>query len=189
MNNSREDNYSTPYTQDPDIKFICLGTLSSKNNDSFVSVYPNNYIDDFIERLVEEKETVLPKRNPVISASMLLQLGYESKCLSVMEFFGLDWDLYKWPDFIQNFKNLVHDNTQFYRWYSNGWNIIFKTKISFGSLLDYKRKSCRFKSIPSTAKICNNVVKLKGWYFCNKFDRKDNKGNYYTSEIPPIQIL
>ena len=115
MNNSREDNYSTPYTQDPDIKFICLGTLSSKNNDSFVSVYPNNYIDDFIERLVEEKETVLPKRNPVISASMLLQLGYESKCLSVMEFFGLDWDLYKWPDFIQNFKNLVHDNTQFYR--------------------------------------------------------------------------
>ena len=25
MNNSREDNYSTPYTQDPD---ICLGTLS-----------------------------------------------------------------------------------------------------------------------------------------------------------------
>ena len=111
MNNSREDNYSTPYTQDPDIKFICLGTLSSKNNDSFVSVYPNNYIDDFIERLVEEKETVLPKRNPVISASMLLQLGYESKCLSVMEFFGLDWDLYKWPDFIQNFKNLVHDNT------------------------------------------------------------------------------
>ena len=111
MNNSREDNYSTPYTQDPDIKFICLGTLSSKNNDSFVSVYPNNYIDDFIERLVEEKETVLPKRNPVISASMLLQLRYESKCLSVMEFFGLDWDLYKWPDFIQNFKNLVHDNT------------------------------------------------------------------------------
>ena len=111
MNNSREDNYSTPYTQDPDIKFICLGTLSSKNNDSFVSVYPNNYIDDFIERLVEEKETVLPKRNPVISASMLLQLGYESKCLSVMEFFGLDWDLYKWPDFIQNFKNLVLDNT------------------------------------------------------------------------------
>ena len=111
MNNSREDNYSTPYTQDPDIKFICLGTLSSKNNDSFVSVYPNNYIDDFIERLVEEKETVLPKRNPVILASMLLQLGYESKCLSVMEFFGLDWDLYKWPDFIQNFKNLVHDNT------------------------------------------------------------------------------
>ena len=66
----------------------------------------------------------------------------------------------------------------------------FKTKISFRSPSDYKRKLCRFKSIPpSTTKICNNGVKLNWQYFCNKFDRKHNKGNCQTSEIPQIQIL
>ena len=44
---------------------------------------------------------------------MLLQLEYESKCLPVMELFRFDGDPCKWPDFIQNFKNRVHDKRSF----------------------------------------------------------------------------
>ena len=66
-----------------------------------------------IERLVEGKETVLPERDHVVSASMLLQLEYESKCLPVMELFRFDGDPCKWPDFIENFKNRVHDKRSF----------------------------------------------------------------------------
>ena len=95
------------------MKFVRPGTPYPKNNDSSVSIHPNNCIDDFIDRLVEGKETVLPERDPVISASMLLQLEYESKCLPVMELFRFDGDPCKWPDFIQNFKNRVHDKRSF----------------------------------------------------------------------------
>ena len=86
---------------------------TSKNYDSSVSIHLNNCIDDFIDRLVEGKETVLPERDPGISASMLLQLEYESKCLPVMELFRFDGDPCKWPDFIQNFKNRVHGKCSF----------------------------------------------------------------------------
>ena len=44
---------------------------------------------------------------------MLLQLEYESKCLPVMELFRFDGDPCKWPDFLQNFKNRVHDKHSF----------------------------------------------------------------------------
>ena len=113
MDNVRENTYSTPHTQYPDMKFIHSGTPYPKNNDSYVSIHPNNCIDDFIDRLVEGKETVLPERDPVLSASMLLQLEYESKCLPVMELFRFDGDPCKCPDFIQNFKNRVHDKRSF----------------------------------------------------------------------------
>ena len=73
------------------MKFVSSGTPYPKNKDSYVSIHSNNCID-FIDRLVEGKETVLPERDPVISASMLLQLEYESKCLSVMERFRFDGD-------------------------------------------------------------------------------------------------
>ena len=105
MNSIRETTYSSPHTQYPDTKFVRPGTPYPKNYDSSVSIHPNNCIDDFIDRLVEGKETVLPERDPGISASMLLQLEYESKCLPVMELFRFDGDPCKWPDFIQNFKN------------------------------------------------------------------------------------
>ena len=95
------------------MKFVCLGTHYPKNNDSSVSIHPNNCIDGFIYRLVERKETALPKRDPVTSASMLLQLEYESKCLSVTELFRLDEDPCKWLGFIQNFKNRVYDKRSF----------------------------------------------------------------------------
>ena len=113
MNNIQENTYSTPHTQYPDIKFVLPGTPYPKNNDSSLSIHQNNSIDDFIDRLVEGKETVLPERDPVISASMLLQLEYESKCLPVMELFRFDGDPCKWSDFIQNFKNRVHDKCSF----------------------------------------------------------------------------
>ena len=113
MNNIRETTYSTPHTQYPDMKFVRPETPNPKNFDSSVSIHPNNCIDDFIDRLVEGKETVLPERDPDISASMLLQLEYESKCLPVMELFRFDGDPCKWPDFIQNFKNRVHDKRSF----------------------------------------------------------------------------
>ena len=86
---------------------------TSKNYDSSVSIHLHNCIDDFIDRLVEGKETVLPERDPVILASMLLQLEYDSKCLPVKELFRFDEDQCKWPDFIQNFKNRVHDKCSF----------------------------------------------------------------------------
>ena len=108
INNIPENTYSTPHTQYPDMKFVRPGTPYPKNNDSSVSIHPNNCIDDFIDRLVEGKKTVLPERDPVISTSMLLQLEYESKCLPVRELFRFDGDPCKWPDFIQNFKNRVH---------------------------------------------------------------------------------
>ena len=78
-------------------------------NDSSLFIHPTNYIDDFIDRLVEGEETVLPEREPVISTSMLLQLEYESKCLPVTELFRFVGNPCTWPDFIQNFKNRVHD--------------------------------------------------------------------------------
>ena len=113
MDNIRENTYSTPNTQYPDMKFVHSGTPYPKNNDSTVSIHPNNCIDDFIDISVEGKETVLPERDPVISESMLLQLEYESKCLPVMELFRFDGDPCKWSDFIQNFKNGVHDKCSF----------------------------------------------------------------------------
>ena len=113
MDNIRENTYSTPNTQYPDMKFVHSGTPYPKNNDSTVSIHPNNCIDDFIDISVEGKETVLPERDPVISESMLLQLEYESKCLPVMELFRFDGDPCKWSDFIQNFKNRVHDKCSF----------------------------------------------------------------------------
>ena len=103
----------TPHTQYPDVKFVCSATPYRKNKVSYVCIPPNKCIDDFIERLVEGKETVLPERHPVVSASMLLQLEYESKCLPVMELFRFDGDPCKWPDFIENFKNRVHDKRSF----------------------------------------------------------------------------
>ena len=103
----------TPHTQYPDVKFVCSATPYRKNKVSYVCIPPNKCIDDFIERLVERKETVLPERDPVVSASMLLQLEYESKCLPVMELFRFDGDPCKWPDFIENFKNRVHDKRSF----------------------------------------------------------------------------
>ena len=113
MNNIRENTYSTPHIQYPDLKFVPPKTSYPKNSDSPVSVHPNNCIDDFIDRLVEGKETVLPERDPVLSVSMLLQLEYESKYLPVMELFRFDGDPCKWPDFIQNFKNRGHDRHSF----------------------------------------------------------------------------
>ena len=104
MNNIRETTYSTPHTQYPDMKFVRPETPNPKNFDSSVSIHPNNCIDDFIDRLVEAKETVLLEKDRVISASMLLQLEYESKCFPVMELFRFDEDPCKWPDFIQKFK-------------------------------------------------------------------------------------
>ena len=103
----------TPRTQYPDVKFVCSATPYRKNKVSYVCIPPNKCIDDFIEGLVEGKETVLPERHPVVSASMLLQLEYESKCLPVMELFRFDGDPCKWPDFIENFKNRVHDKRSF----------------------------------------------------------------------------
>ena len=113
MNNIRENTYSTPHNHYPHMKFVRPGLPFPKNNDSSVSIHPNNCIDDFIDRLVEGKETVLPERDPVLSVSMLLQLEYESKYLPVMELFRFDGDPCKWPDFIQNFKNRVHDKRSF----------------------------------------------------------------------------
>ena len=113
MNNIRETTYSTPHTQYPDMKFVRPETPNPKNFDSSVSTHPNNCMDDFIDRLVEGKETVLPERDPVILASMLLQLKYKSKCLPVMELFRFDGDPRKWPDFIQNFKDRVLDKRSF----------------------------------------------------------------------------
>ena len=95
------------------MKFVCPGTPNPKNNDSSLSIHANNCIGDFIDRLVEEKETVLPERDPVILASMLLQLHYELKCLPVMKLFRFDGDPGKSPYFIQNFKNRVHDKRSF----------------------------------------------------------------------------
>ena len=76
MNSIRETTYSTPHTQYPDTKFVRPGTPYPKNYDSSVSFHSDNCIDDFIDRLVEGKETVLPEREPFISVSMLLQLEY-----------------------------------------------------------------------------------------------------------------
>ena len=96
-NNIRESTYST-HTQCSDIKFVRPGTpyqinrLGIKVNDSSSSIDPNNCINNFIDRLVEGKETVQPERNLVISASMLLKQEYESKCLPVMELFRFDGD-------------------------------------------------------------------------------------------------
>ena len=101
------------------MKFVRPGTpylkdkLGIQVNDSSLSIHPTNCIDEFIDRLVEGEETVLPERDPVISMSMLLQLEYESKCLPVMELFRFDRDPCKWPDFIQSFKNRVHDKRSF----------------------------------------------------------------------------
>ena len=95
------------------MKFVRSGTSYPKNKHFYVSIHPNKCIYDFIDRLVVVKDTVLPERYPVVSASMLLQLEYESKCLSVMELFRFDGDPCKWPDFIQNFKNRVHDKRSF----------------------------------------------------------------------------
>ena len=101
------------------MKFVRPGTPYPKDklgiqvNDSSLSIHPTNCIDEFIDRLVEGEETVLPERDPVISMSMLLQLEYESKCLPVMELFRFDRDPCKWPDFIQSFKSRVHDKRSF----------------------------------------------------------------------------
>ena len=73
----------TPYSKD---------RLGIQVNDSSLSIHPTNCIDDLTDRLVEGKKTVLPERNPVISASMLLQLENDSKCLPVMELFRSDGD-------------------------------------------------------------------------------------------------
>ena len=77
MNNIRENTYSTPHTQYPHMTFVRPGTLYPKNIDSSVAIHPNNCIDDFIDRLVKGKKTALPEKDPVISASMLLQLKYK----------------------------------------------------------------------------------------------------------------
>ena len=47
-------------------------------SDSSLSIHPTNCIDDFIDRLLEAEETVLPGRDPIISTAILLQLEYES---------------------------------------------------------------------------------------------------------------
>ena len=101
------------------MKFVRPGTpypkvrLAIQVNDSSLSIHPTNCIDDFIDRLVEGEETVLPKTDAVVSTSMLLQLEYESKSSPVIKLFRFDGDPCKWPDFIQNFKNRVHDKRNF----------------------------------------------------------------------------
>ena len=118
-NNILENTHSNPHTQYPDMKFLHSGTPYPKDrlgiqvNDPSLSIHPTNCIDDFIDRLVEEEKAVLPERNPFISTSMLLQLEYKSKCLPVMKLFRFDGNPCNWPDFIQNFKNRVHDKRSF----------------------------------------------------------------------------
>ena len=73
MNSIRETTYLTPHTQYRDTKFVRPGTPYPKNYDSSVSINPSNCIDDFIDRVVEGKETVPSERDPGILASMLLQ--------------------------------------------------------------------------------------------------------------------
>ena len=92
MNNIGENTYLTPHTQYPDMKFVRPVTPYPKNVDSSVAIHPNKCIDNFIDRLVEGKKTILPERDPAISESMLLQLECESKCLPVMELFRFDGD-------------------------------------------------------------------------------------------------
>ena len=73
------------------MKFVHSGTcypidrLGIQFSDSSLSIQQTNCIDDFINRLVEEEETFLSERDPVISTSMLLQLEYELKWLPFME--------------------------------------------------------------------------------------------------------
>ena len=85
------------------MKFVCPGTPYPKDrlgiqvNDSSLSIHSTSCIDNFIDRLVKGEETVLPKREPVTSTSMLLQLEFESKFLPVIEHFRFDRDPCKWP--------------------------------------------------------------------------------------------
>ena len=84
-----------PHTQYPDTKFVRPGTPYPKDrlgiqvNDSSLSIHPTSCIDNFIDRLVEEDETVLPERDPVISTSMLLQLEYELNAFQSWNFLDL----------------------------------------------------------------------------------------------------
>ena len=80
----KKTSVSNPHTQCPNMKFVCprksypKDRLGVQVNDSSLSIHPTNCIDDFIDRLLEAEETVLPGRDPIISTAILLQLEYES---------------------------------------------------------------------------------------------------------------
>ena len=62
MDNVRENTYSTPHTQYPDMKFIRSGTPYPKNNDSYVSIHPN-YTTVFYLLRLPHPQTVYDNRN------------------------------------------------------------------------------------------------------------------------------
>ena len=101
LNNQVETNinpvisYSTPHTLYPNIIVKPSGTPYPKikaENSVKPDNNPSHSVNAFIDKLVEGEETVFLERDIVISASKLLQLEYESKCLSVIELFQFDSD-------------------------------------------------------------------------------------------------
>ena len=79
----KKTSVSNPHTQCPNMKFVCprksypKDRLGVQVNDSSLSIHPTNCIDDFIDRLLEAEEKVLPERDLIISTAILLQLEYE----------------------------------------------------------------------------------------------------------------
>ena len=70
-------------------------------------------IDHFIDIVVEGQKTKPDVQRKGATAISLLQMELEKKNLPPIELTRFDGDQYKWPDFIQNFKNRVHKKQSF----------------------------------------------------------------------------
>ena len=78
--------------------------------EDFVSIEP---IDAFIEKLVEGQETVLPESLETTSAFSVLQRDFETRLLPPVELTRFKDNPSNWPNFIQCFKEQVHDKKSF----------------------------------------------------------------------------
>ena len=99
---------STSANESPERSSVSQKTqISNPNHDIPQSIAP------IIDLLVEEQETKLDIQRKEATATSLLQMQLESKNLPPIELTRFDGDHCKWPIFIQNFKNRVHEKHSF----------------------------------------------------------------------------
>ena len=66
-------------------------------------------VDRFIDLLIEGKETILPREKSVtLTIANAAQQEIESRHLPPVHLKTFSGDLSQWPEFIENFKTLVH---------------------------------------------------------------------------------
>ena len=93
-----------------------INTQDSLTQYSTSSSFKRETIDQFIDDLIEGRETELSYDGPPFSIHQCLNQKLESKQLPPIELRGFNGNPIYWPEFIENIKFCVHLNSTIFIW-------------------------------------------------------------------------